>query len=131
MNRMQNSSREVLLKRINEVSFAVSDILLFLDTHPDCQEALAFYQKNVAIRKEALAEYARLYGPLTIDTADDTCSRSWEWVQQPFPWEVKGGCRSMWNYEKRLQYPINIKTPNAKIAQYIMSQYGGPYSGTL
>ena len=93
MNRMQNSTREVLLKRINEVSFAVSDILLFLDTHPDCQEALAFYQKNVAIRKEALAEYARLYGPLTIDTADDTCSRSWEWVQQPFPWEVKGGCR--------------------------------------
>ena len=32
----------------------------------------------------------------------------------------------MWNYEKRLQYPINIKTPNAKAAQYIMSQYGGP-----
>ena len=32
----------------------------------------------------------------------------------------------MWNYEKRLQYPIHIKTPNAKIAQYIMSQYGGP-----
>lgn len=33
----------------------------------------------------------------------------------------------MWNYEKRLQYPVNIKTPNAKIAQIIMSQYGGPY----
>lgn len=32
----------------------------------------------------------------------------------------------MWNYEKRLQYPVNIKTPNAKIAQIIMSQYGGP-----
>lgn len=32
----------------------------------------------------------------------------------------------MWNYEKRLQYPINITTPNAKVAQYIMSQYGGP-----
>lgn len=32
----------------------------------------------------------------------------------------------MWNYEKRLQYPINIKTPNAKLAQFIMSQYGGP-----
>ena len=29
-------------------------------------------------------------------------------------------------YETRLQYPINIKTPNAKIAQIIMSQYGGP-----
>ena len=32
----------------------------------------------------------------------------------------------MWNYEKRLQYPVKIKTPNAKVAQYIMSQYGGP-----
>lgn len=32
----------------------------------------------------------------------------------------------MWNYEKRLEYPINIKTTNAKIAQVIMSQYGGP-----
>ena len=32
----------------------------------------------------------------------------------------------MWNYEKRLQYPVNITKPNAKIAQYILSQYGGP-----
>ena len=32
----------------------------------------------------------------------------------------------MWNYEKRLQYPINISTPNAKLALFIMSQYGGP-----
>ncbi len=32
----------------------------------------------------------------------------------------------MWNYEKRLEYPVNITTPNAKLAQIIMSQYGGP-----
>lgn len=32
----------------------------------------------------------------------------------------------MWNYEKRLQYPVNITQPNAQIAQVIMSQYGGP-----
>ena len=32
----------------------------------------------------------------------------------------------MWNYEKRLQYPVNIKTPNAQLAQFIISQYGGP-----
>ena len=33
----------------------------------------------------------------------------------------------MWNYEKRLQYPVHIKTPNAKIAKIILTQYGGPY----
>lgn len=32
----------------------------------------------------------------------------------------------MWNYEKRLQFPVNITQPNAKMAQVIMSQYGGP-----
>lgn len=32
----------------------------------------------------------------------------------------------MWNYEKRLQFPINITQTNPKIAQVIISQYGGP-----
>ena len=32
----------------------------------------------------------------------------------------------MWSYEKRLQYPINIKNTNAEIAKIIISQYGGP-----
>lgn len=32
----------------------------------------------------------------------------------------------MWSYEKRLQFPVNIKEPNAKLAQIIISQYGGP-----
>ena len=32
----------------------------------------------------------------------------------------------MWIYEKRLEYPVNIKTPNAKLAGAIISQLGGP-----
>ncbi len=32
----------------------------------------------------------------------------------------------MWSYEKRLQYPVKITTPNPKIAQVILTQYGGP-----
>ena len=32
----------------------------------------------------------------------------------------------MWNYEKRLQYPVKISQPNAKAAQIIISQFGGP-----
>ena len=33
----------------------------------------------------------------------------------------------MWNYEKRLQYPINIKNCNPTLAAMIISQYGGLY----
>ena len=32
----------------------------------------------------------------------------------------------MWSYEKKLQYPVNIKEPNPKLAQVIISQFGGP-----
>lgn len=32
----------------------------------------------------------------------------------------------MFNYVKKLQYPINIKKPNPKAASIIISQYGGP-----
>ena len=32
----------------------------------------------------------------------------------------------MWNYEKRLEYPIKIKNPNPALAKFIISQYGGP-----
>ena len=32
----------------------------------------------------------------------------------------------MWTYNKVLQYPINIKCPNPKLAKFIISQYGGP-----
>lgn len=32
----------------------------------------------------------------------------------------------MWSYTKKLQYPIQIKNPNPKYAQIIISQYGGP-----
>lgn len=32
----------------------------------------------------------------------------------------------MWAYEKKLQYPVNIKNPNPKLAQLIITQLGGP-----
>lgn len=32
----------------------------------------------------------------------------------------------MWAYEKRLQYPVNIKNPNPKLAKLIITQLGGP-----
>lgn len=32
----------------------------------------------------------------------------------------------MWTYDKRLQYPVRITNPNPKLAQAIITQYGGP-----
>lgn len=32
----------------------------------------------------------------------------------------------MWTYDRKLQYPVKIKTPSARMAQIIISQLGGP-----
>jgi len=80
-------SQKQLLSYITEVSFAVVDMTLYLDTHPQDQEAIEYCNKHIEMREKALKEYAKHYGPLTIDTADDSSSKSWKWVTQPWPWE--------------------------------------------
>lgn len=89
----RNQTQKQMFQEINEVSFAVNDILLFLDTHPCDKEALAYFEKMSCRRNELLKEYARCFGPLTVDTAEGTCEASWKWMEQPFPWEQEGGCR--------------------------------------
>lgn len=83
-------SRRELLDWINVVSFAVDDVKLFLDTHPFDEEALRYFDEFKKQRVQALKEYAKNYGPLTLDTAAESCDR-WRWVQEPWPWQ-EGGC---------------------------------------
>ena len=90
MMRNQNSQRLCLLQNINEVSFAVDDILLYLDTHPCDEKALSFFQDASARRMKLMNEYAEKYGPLTIDYAAKSSENSWKWMEQPFPWEREG-----------------------------------------
>ena len=89
MNRQMN--RRQLLNHINQVSFAVDDVKLYLDTHPCDTEALEYFLQMSRKRNEALKEYAAAYGPLTIDTAEDSCAERWNWINEPWPWQ-EGGC---------------------------------------
>ena len=94
MNNSQRNSqmnRRQLLNHINQVSFAVDDVKLYLDTHPCDTEALEYFHKMSRQRNEALKEYAAAYGPLTIDTAKDSCTERWNWINEPWPWQ-EGGC---------------------------------------
>lgn len=83
--------RKDLLQWINAVSFAVVEAQLFLDTHPDDQEALAYFHEYSNLRNQALEEYAKYYGPLTIDTTKESCADRWSWINEPWPWQ-EGGC---------------------------------------
>lgn len=87
----KHTSRQALLNHINQVSFAVDDVKLYLDTHPYDTQALAYFQEYSQHRNEALKEYAKNYTPLTVDTAVYSCSDQWSWVDEPWPWQ-EGGC---------------------------------------
>ena len=47
-------ARKELLQKINEVSFAVNDITLYLDTHPCDEKALAYHEEMSEMREKAL-----------------------------------------------------------------------------
>ena len=85
--KIPTGNQKQLFHFINEVSFAAYEALLFLDTHPNDQDALAYFHKYNRLRNDAMKEYAIHYGPLTISTADDCSSKCWEWMNQPWPWE--------------------------------------------
>lgn len=89
---MKNCScREELMKLINEASFAVDDVKLYLDTHPCDEDAMDYFQKYSRMRNEALKEYAENYGPLTVDTVICSDPEKWNWINEPWPWQ-EGGC---------------------------------------
>jgi spore coat protein JC len=37
----------------------------------------------------------------------------------------------MWIYEKKLEFPINIRKPDARLAKIMIEQYGGAYSNRV
>lgn len=87
-----------LLKEINESSFAVNDITLYLDTHPQDMDALQFFQTHRAKRKAAMQEFESNFYPLTVDCIENLNPPSstdsnysgtthWTWSDGPAPWE--------------------------------------------
>lgn len=76
-----------LLAIIDKASFAMDDTRLFLDTHPDCREAMAYFRKMEKIRNEAIKEYEIHCGPILWYSSDDKEDWEWNWNKGPLPWD--------------------------------------------
>lgn len=82
------NERKHLLNKLRTVGFALIELNLFLDTHPDCAEALELYN-DYRVQHMALSdEYRCKFGPLNFL---DNNSCKWEWVNNPWPWEYEEG----------------------------------------
>lgn len=82
------NERECLQRKIDIISFHMDDTRLFLDTHPDCEEAMCYFEKLHKTRTELMNEYLCKYGPLSAYQYKQ-CDK-WAWAKGPQPWE-KGG----------------------------------------
>ena len=87
---MQKMNKKELFDVINQASFMLDDITLYLNTHPDCRDGMKAYEHYKEIRKEAIEDYTRMYGPISrYDVNEDNY---WDWVNKPWPWEGECGC---------------------------------------
>jgi spore coat protein JB len=78
-------NREALMQVIRKYDFALYDLTLYLDTHTQCQEALALFRKYRSLRESAVAEYVKRFGPLQpLQNENET---QWQWGKGPYPWE--------------------------------------------
>ena len=78
------TEERLLRKRVYAARFACWELHLFLDTHPDNQEALAYYREVSNLRANALNAYEQQYGPLF---SEHVTAGQWDWVTETWPWE--------------------------------------------
>ena len=85
----EETERETLMSKLSTISFAINDLTLYLDTHPNCQNGLSLFKELLQKRLDMLAEYADRFYPLTqisMITGNHECN-SYGWGEGPAPWE--------------------------------------------
>ncbi len=80
-------NKEKLMREIQEVGFALVDLNLFLDSHPNNKLALDFFEDMQIKYAQLQADYEMEFGPLT--AFDTNTEQGWAWVQSPWPWELE------------------------------------------
>lgn len=86
---MNQMNQEQLLRWIDRASFAMLDMVLYLDTHPEDVEGIKYFNHYMEQRQAAMRAYAESYGPLSLSMAKST--DYWDWSDTPLPWEG-GSC---------------------------------------
>ena len=85
---MAEMARNKLLRQIQALKFAILDVGLYLDGHPDNQKALRYFNQMKAKLETAVSEYEAAFGPLTM--LQNNSETTWHWVAAPWPWEMEG-----------------------------------------
>ena len=83
----QNNLPVTPLSEVQVLAFAVQELALYLDTHPDDAEAFAMFKQFAAMEKAAKAAYESKFGPITQSSA--AYGDSYRWLDGPWPWNFQ------------------------------------------
>ena len=78
------NANSAMLKKIQALSFAMVELELYLDAHPDCNAALEHYEKLTKEYNELCAIYENTVAPISHEGA---IGETWTWVKNPWPWQ--------------------------------------------
>jgi spore coat protein JB len=89
MNNVGHNSgeRKALFDAIGAVSFAMDELRLFLDTHPDSRDALALFNEYRDRRHQLVGQYTAQFGSL--DAYYPNTDSGWNWNEGPMPWKTE------------------------------------------
>lgn len=77
MNR--HPSQTELANEVAAVRFALIDLGMYLDTHPDCEGALRLFCEYNRKYQELFSVYASHFGPLRMTDVCGGCGGGWSW----------------------------------------------------
>lgn len=70
---------------LQALAFAIQELALYLDTHPDDSEALELYRTYQKMHYKCSMDYQQDCGPLNHKTPVD--HKNYTWMDDPWPWE--------------------------------------------
>jgi len=86
MNKVKKSDADKLLVELQAIDFALVDITLYLDTHPDDEIAFAQHKELAEKRQDIRHQIVVLDGPQNAYEVGD--SAKWQWSEGPWPWQI-------------------------------------------
>ena len=78
------SDKGELILKIYEYDFALNDLSLYLDLHPECETVYKLFRRYTEEQRKYVDMYEKKYGPLELTDSDYS---SYMWENGPWPFE--------------------------------------------
>lgn len=75
------------LEELQQLDFALVELTLYLDTHPNDLHALQQFNQLAQQRQQCAFQFEMQYGPL-LQYGHSYSRFPWQWSESPWPWQV-------------------------------------------